>query len=159
MMRWQWCSFSELSAAEVYAVLAARSEVFVLEQNCVYRDMDGLDRQAQHLIAWDAAALAGYLRILTPGLKFRERSIGRVLTALPYRRSGIGRELMARALQRLDAEHPGEPLRIGAQARLEAFYASFGFVRASDVYLEDAIPHIEMFRAPANPPGQSSRLV
>ena len=156
MMRWQWCALSELSAEEAYAVLAARSEVFVLEQNCVYRDMDGLDRQAEHLVAWDGAALAGYLRILGPGLKFQERSIGRVLTALRYRRTGLGRELMARALAQLDARYSGEPVRIGAQARLEAFYASFGFVRASDIYLEDAIPHIEMYRAPAKSLQRSS---
>jgi ElaA protein len=147
MIRWQCCAFSELSPAEMYAVLAVRSAVFVVEQHCAFQDLDGFDLAAMHWVAWSGAEVAGYLRIVAPSLKFRERSIGRVLTSEPFRASGLGRELMARALQDLDARFPTEPVRIGAQARLEAFYAAFGFVRASDVYVEDGIPHIEMLRA------------
>jgi ElaA protein len=146
MIRWQWCELSELSAAEVYAVLAARSRVFVVEQQCAFQDADELDLGAEHLVAWAGPDVAAYLRVLAPGVKYTERSIGRVITALPYRRTGLGRELMARALAALDQRFARERTRIGAQARLELFYASFGYARASEPYIEDGIPHIEMLR-------------
>jgi ElaA protein len=146
-LRWQWSSLQELSAAELYAVLAARSAVFVVEQNCPYQDADGYDLDAQHLIVWSGGEVAAYLRVLAPGRKLPERSIGRIITSAAFRRTGLGRELVSHALARLDAAHPGEPIRIGAQARLKVFYESFGFRQASAEYMEDDIPHIEMLRA------------
>jgi ElaA protein len=152
-LRWQWCALQELSAAELYAVLAARSSVFVVEQSCAYQDADGYDLDAQHLIVWSGGEVAACLRVLAPGAKLPERSIGRLLTSQAFRGTGLGRQLVAHVLQRLDAAFPAEPVRIGAQARLQLFYESFGFHRASDVYMEDGIPHIEMLRsAPASPP-------
>jgi ElaA protein len=145
-IRWQWCAFPELSATEVYAILAVRSDVFVVEQNSVYLDADGWDLEAQHLVAWSGRDVAGYLRVLPGGTKFMERSIGRVLISQPFRGTGLGRQLMTRALEHLDARFPTAPVRIGAQARLEAFYASLGFAKTSEIYLEDGIPHIEMYR-------------
>ena len=151
-LRWQWCTLHELSAAELYAVLAARSAVFVVEQNCPYQDADGYDLDAQHLIVWSGASVAAYLRVIAPRVKFEERSIGRIITSRAFRGTGLGRALIAGALARLDEHHPGEPVRIGAQARLQAFYESFGFRQASAVYMEDAIPHIEMLRPAPTPP-------
>jgi len=151
-LRWQWCTLHELSAAELYAVLAARSAVFVVEQNCPYQDADGYDLDAQHSIVWSGAEVAAYLRVIAPRAKFEERSIGRIITSQAFRGTGLGRELIVRALARLDVGHPGEPVRIGAQARLQAFYESFGFRGASAVYMEDGIPHIEMLRPAPTPP-------
>jgi ElaA protein len=154
MLRWQWCSLAELKPAELYAVLAMRSRVFVVEQQCAYQDADGHDLAARHLIAWTADRVAAYLRVLEPGSRYDERSVGRVLTAPELRGTGLGRLLMARALEALDDQLPGQPIRLGAQAHLERFYGSFGFVVVSDVYLEDGIPHIEMRRTQA--PGGGS---
>jgi ElaA protein len=149
ILRWQWCSLSELSVRDSYAIMAARAEVFIVEQQCAFQDLDGLDLDAQHLVVWSGSELAAYLRLLAPGVKYAERSIGRVITTAAFRGTGLGRALMARALEHLDSSFPTHPLRIGAQARLAAFYESFGFVRASELYIEDDIPHIEMLRAAA----------
>lgn len=145
-VRWQWCSLEDLSARQLYTLLAARSAVFVVEQRCAYQDPDGADIEAEHLIAWAGDDVAACARVLGPGAKFVEPSIGRVLTSAAFRSTGVGRELMARAVARCDERFPGKAIRIGAQAYLERFYASFGFVKASDTYLEDDIPHIEMLR-------------
>jgi ElaA protein len=147
-LRWRWSRFDELSPVQLYALFAARIAVFVVEQDCPYQDLDGLDLEAEHLIAWSGAEVAAYLRLLGPGVRFAEPSIGRVITTQAFRSSGLGRELMARGVARCDEQFPGQPLRISAQAHLERFYGEFGFVKASDVYLEDGIPHIEMLRTP-----------
>jgi ElaA protein len=140
--RWQWTRFDALSAAEVYAVLAVRAEVFVVEQRCAYLDPDGLDGDAWHLLGWDAGALAAYLRVLPPGARFLEAAIGRVLYAPTHRGRGLGRAVVAEALRRLGPV----PVALSAQAHLEAFYASFGFVRTGPEHDEDGIPHVPMRR-------------
>lgn len=145
-LTWQWCSFDELSVPQLYAILGTRAAVFIVEQNCVYPDIDGFDREAMHLTAWDGDDVAAYLRVLAPGKKYREPSIGRVLTAASHRGRGLGRELLAHGIRYTETLFPGEAIHIGAQAYLEAFYGSFGFVRCSDIYIEDGIPHIEMMR-------------
>jgi len=155
-LRWQWCALHELTPAEVYALIAARVAVFVVEQNCPYQDVDGYDLDAQHLIAWSGGEVAACLRVLSPGTKLAERSIGRILTSVSFRGTGLGRTLVQRALEHLDAAYPGKPVRIGAQARLSNFYESFGFERASEVYMEDGIPHIEMLRAARPAPARGS---
>lgn len=144
-INWQYCSFSDLTTRQLYAILQARSEVFVLEQNCPYLDPDGADLDCLHLMAWtDDQRLAAYLRIVPPGLKFQEASIGRVITSQFARGSGIGKQLLVKGIAACQAAHPGYAIRIGAQQYLEKFYQSFGFVTASAMYLEDDIPHIEM---------------
>jgi ElaA protein len=143
-LRWQWCKLGELSAEQVYAVLAARVAIFVVEQNCPYQDLDGLDGVAEHLIAWSGADVAGYLRVLGPGTRFEDPSIGRIITTKPFRGSGLGREVVAKGIERTRQLYPGRPVRISAQRYLEKFYGEFGFVVASEPYLEDDIPHIEM---------------
>lgn len=143
---WQWSSFDAFSPAALYAVLAARAAVFVVEQRCAYQDLDGADALARHLVAWSDGEVAAYCRTFAPDVKYAEASIGRVLTTQAYRGTGVGRELVARAVASLDAEH-GAPIRISAQAHLQRFYASFGFVTVSAPYLEDDIPHVAMLRA------------
>lgn len=150
--RWQWSRFEELALTDLYAVLAARQKVFALEQQCAFLDADGLDLHAWHLIAWDDSSneprLAAYLRVLDPGTKFAEPSIGRVLTLPPHRGIGAGRALMREGIARAAAAWPGRSIRIAAQQRLEAFYARLAFRTISPPYDEDGIPHVDMLRDP-----------
>src|SRR5438045_3664578 len=127
MIDWQWCRLEELSVQQLYAIVAARVAVFVVEQNCPYQELDGLDFQASHLIAWDRASseVAAYLRVLEPGTRFIEPSIGRVLTTKAFRGIGLGRELTARGLSYIGQTYPGQSVRISAQKYLERFYRSF----------------------------------
>ncbi|HEV8332581.1 MAG TPA: GNAT family N-acetyltransferase [Steroidobacteraceae bacterium] len=143
-LRWQWCRLGELSAEQVYAVLAARVAIFVVEQNCAYQELDGLDADAEHLIAWSGTQVAGYLRVLGPGTRFDDPSIGRIITAQPFRGTGLGRDLVAKGIEHTRLRYPGQPVRISAQKYLEKFYRDFGFVTVSEPYLEDDIPHVEM---------------
>ncbi|HUH93515.1 MAG TPA: GNAT family N-acetyltransferase [Casimicrobiaceae bacterium] len=147
-VEWQWRRFAELPPAELYAALAARAAVFVVEQACAFQDADGWDAFAWHLFGWTAVdgerALAAYLRVIEPGRKYREPSIGRVLTTARWRGVGLGREAVRIALARCAELYPGAPVRIAAQQRLEAFYAALGFRIASDLYEEDGIVHVDM---------------
>ena len=154
-VRWQWSRFPELAAAELYAALAARQQVFTVEQRCAFQDADGHDVHAWHLFAWAedpsgllggpaALVLAGYLRVLDPGRKFAEPSIGRVLTVAPYRGIGFGRTLMAEGIARTRRVWPKRPVRIAAQQRLERFYADLGFRTLGAPYQEDDIAHVDM---------------
>ena len=154
MIAWKFARFEELGARDVHDLLQARSAVFVVEQNCVFLDADGADPACWHLLGreptrggeGDPGALLAYCRLVPPGVKFDEASIGRVITSTVGRRKGLGRELMAEALNRARELWPGQPLRIGAQQYLEAFYGGFGFARCSEPYDEDGIMHIEMLR-------------
>jgi ElaA protein len=145
-IEWQWRRYGEFTSLEIYAIFAARQAVFVVEQNSPYLDMDGKDLDAWHLIAWSGEEVAAYLRLLAPGVSYPEPSLGRILTTKIGRGSGLGRELVARGLEKMHALYPALPIRIGAQAHLQKFYGSFGFVQASEPYVEDGIPHIEMRR-------------
>lgn len=146
MIAWRFARFEELGAREVHDILQARSAVFVVEQNCVFLDADGADPDCWHLFATEDGVLLAYCRLVPPGIKFPEPSIGRVITPPPGRGRGLGRELMARAVARADELWPGRPLRIGAQMYLEKFYGTYGFARSSEPYDEDGIMHIEMIR-------------
>lgn len=153
-MRWMWKSFTELTLDELYALLALRQEVFVVEQRSIYQDVDGLDGGSVHLLGYDDAQgapyLAAYLRVLPPDLKFPgASSIGRVVTSPRARARGLGRELVRRGLARLDAHFPAADIRISAQHYLQRFYEDFAFQAEGDVYDEDGIPHIEMVRPSA----------
>ncbi|VVD94678.1 GNAT family N-acetyltransferase [Pandoraea terrigena] len=153
-MEWMCQSFDALGSALLYRILAARNAVFVVEQQCPYQDIDGRDPLSLHLVAQVREAseppqIAAYLRLLPPGLAYDEASIGRVITAASHRGTGLGRELLARAIAIADERWPSSSLRIGAQAHLEAFYGACGFVKASEPYDEDGIMHIEMLRPPA----------
>ncbi|MBK7171405.1 MAG: GNAT family N-acetyltransferase [Gammaproteobacteria bacterium] len=149
VIRWEWLAFAQLDCRRLHAVLAARAAVFVVEQNCAYQDIDGLDAQAWHLMGWHRDdTLAAYLRVLPPGAKFPEHCIGRVLVSAAFRGHSLGRELMLRGLAHIEESFGPMPLRLCAQSYLEAFYASLGFVSCSDRYLEDGIEHVDMLRAP-----------
>lgn len=151
LLEWQLCRLEALSAQQLYGIFSARESVFVVEQNCPYQELDGLDFQAEHLIAWannsKSASVAAYLRILPPETRFTEPSLGRVLTTATYRGLGIGRALMEKALHHLEAAYPEHDIRISAQVYLEKFYGSLHFKVVSDIYMEDDIPHVEMVRA------------
>lgn len=145
-MDWTWLRFAELGVDNLYDALALRCRVFVLEQG-PYLDPDGADRASWHLLGRDATgALQAYLRVVDPGCKFAEPSIGRVITAPEVRGRGFGRRLVAEGVARCAAAHPAQAIRISAQARLERFYVDCGFVRVGADYLEDGIPHVQMLR-------------
>jgi ElaA protein len=144
-LRWIDRPFADLSALDLYTIIALRLQVFVVEQNCPYQDVDGVDPVSRHVWAEDAAGtIHAYLRIVPAGAKFAEVSIGRVITSRESRRTGLGKTLMRHGLAIAGAV----PVRIGAQAHLEKFYTELGFVRSSEPYDEDGIPHIEMLRTP-----------
>ena len=152
MISRQWSSFQQLNCEELYEILRIRQEIFTVEQHCAYQDADGLDSCALHLQAWESdfnrRRIVGYLRVLPPGSRFAEPSIGRLLVIPALRRSGLARDLMKEAVERIAALHPGMPVRISAQWYLQNFYASLGFTVISAVYDEDGIPHLDMMRLP-----------
>jgi ElaA protein len=145
-LNWSLKPFDKLLPAELYAVMKLRSEVFVVEQNCVYLDADDKDQASHHLMGWAEAGLAAYVRLLPPGLSYKEASIGRVVTAAFARGHQAGRVLMTEAIARCEDLFGKGPIRIGAQLYLKRFYESLGFVQEGDVYLEDGIEHIIMVR-------------
>ena len=145
-MNWSWQRFAELGVDNLYDALALRCRVFILEQG-PYLDPDGLDRQSWHLLGRDeAGTLQAYLRVVDPGLKYDEPSIGRVITAPEVRGTGLGRRLFAEGVARCQTAWPGQAIRISAQAHLERLYGTYGFVRVGANYLEDGIPHVEMIK-------------
>lgn len=143
-MIWVYKSFNELTPLELYAILNLRSEVFVVEQNCVYLDTDDKDQLSFHLSGWNNNDLVAYARILPPGLAFEEASIGRVVTNPLYRKTGAGRELMQLAIEKTITQFDVSSIKIGAQLYLLSFYESLGFQISGPQYMEDGIPHIEM---------------
>lgn len=171
-LRWRCLPFGALSADTLYRLLRLRSEVFVVEQACVFLDMDGLDPQCLHVLgevvtptlplegahfalgrpggktvdADVTVQLHASTRLVPPGLSFAEASIGRVVTAPAARGGGIGHVLMAESVRLLEQLWGPQPIRIGAQAHLERFYNRHGFVSDNKPYIEDGIPHIEMLR-------------
>ncbi len=147
MLHWTTKPFDALTLAELYALLQLRSEVFVVEQTCVFQDIDGHDQAAYHLLGHTATGeLAAYARLFAPGRSYEQVSIGRVITSPRYRRTGLGRTLLTRAIAECEALFGAQPIKIGAQCYLQAFYESFGFVPQGEPYLEDGIPHLYMLR-------------
>jgi ElaA protein len=131
----------------VHDLYQARVAVFVVEQTCPFQDVDGADPVSWHLFGRNASGtLLAYCRLVPPGVKFAEPSIGRVLTTEAARGSGAGRALMAEAVARAEKLWPGQAVRIGAQRYLDKFYGEFGFAQVSEPYDEDGIVHIEMLR-------------
>lgn len=143
-MNWKIKKFNELTINELYEILKIRSEVFVVEQNCVYQDIDSKDKSSYHLFLEDDEEIIAYLRILPKGISYQETSIGRVLTKLAYRKKGLSKEMLKRAIDFITDALEENMIRISAQAHLFELYNSFGFKQTSDIYLEDGIEHIEM---------------
>lgn len=136
--------FEQLGNTELYDLLRLRSEVFVVEQDCVFLDMDGLDAPSMHLLGKVGNRLVAYARLIPGQLKYDGVSIGRVVTAESVRRCGYGRQLMTEAVRRCQQLWPEQPIIISAQQYLQQFYQGFGFRTVSDPYLEDGIYHLEM---------------
>ena len=144
MTTWTCKRFDALTLQELYTILRLRSEVFVVEQNCVFLDQDNKDFFCDHLMGWRENILVGYSRIVPAGISYEETSIGRIVSSPGARGLGIGRELMQQGIETLYRLHGKRDIRIGAQYYLKAFYESFGFVQTGEIYPEDGIDHIEM---------------
>ncbi len=148
VIQWKLATFEALSVPELYALLQLRTEVFAVEQNCAFQDMDGADGQALHLMGRQDGELLAYARCFPPGVKFREASIGRVVTRRQARGCGLGHRLMEQAMSAVNTQWGVQPIRIGAQARLKKFYGGHGFVDVGKPYIEDGIEHLEMVWQP-----------
>lgn len=151
-VQWRTQPFAQLSATALYEVLQLRSEIFVVEQACAFQDVDGADAQALHLLGTHSAAtpeLVAYARLFPAGVKFAEASIGRVAVRESARGGGLGHVLVQQAVAALCKAWGPQPIRIGAQARLKAYYTRHGFVDMDRPYDEDGIAHIEMLWLPS----------
>ncbi len=149
-LTYQAIPFTSLTTAQLYALLRLRAEVFVVEQNCVYQDLDDKDQPALHLLGTtEDGRLAAYTRLLDRGISYPDyASIGRVITAPFARGQGLGRPLMEASLQALFTAYGVQPVKISAQAHLQAYYGSVGFTGVGDIYDEDGIPHRAMLYQP-----------
>lgn len=147
-IKWILRPFDRLTVSELYQVMQLRSQVFVVEQKCIYLDADNKDQQAFHLLGYNGEFLTVYARLFAPGEYFKEAAIGRIITAPAVRRSGAGKALMKKSIEIVRRLYGAVPIRIGAQCYLNNFYTSFGFQLDSDEYLEDGIPHVEMLLKP-----------
>lgn len=143
---WYCKAFDSLTPVELYSILQLRNEVFVVEQNCVYQDCDDKDQQSYHFMGWQQNKLVAYTRLIPGGVAFAEISIGRVVTSPSIRGTKIGKQLMQRSIEKLHELFGKIPIKIGAQLYLKGFYESLGFIKCSDLYLEDGIEHIKMIR-------------
>ena len=137
--------FDQLSPGELYDILRLRSEVFVVEQNCVFLDMDNKDQFCHHVMVY-SDRLVAVSRLVPPGVIYEEMSVGRIVSHPSARRTGAGKLLVSESLKELFRLYGPGPVKIGAQLYLKRFYESFGFVQCSDVYDEDGIDHIHMLR-------------
>ena len=144
MIYWECKHFSELTVCELYSIMRLRSEVFVVEQQCIFLDADNKDQKCYHLCGWNNQSLIAYARLVPANISYDEPSIGRVVTSPQYRRSGAGRMLMQKAVEECLLIFDKKNIKIGAQLYLKQFYESLGFRQCSEIYLEDNIEHIEM---------------
>ncbi|GIZ51974.1 GNAT family N-acetyltransferase [Noviherbaspirillum aridicola] len=146
MLDWTWLPFHALTPEQLYDAMMLRQRVFVIEQRCLYPDADGLDPACRHGLAYSpSGTLHAYARILQPGVRHPEPSIGRVVVVPELRGRGLGRDLMQAAMREAMRLFPGQPLRISAQAHLRDFYRQFGFEPSGPVYDDAGIPHVDMF--------------
>lgn len=139
-------SFNELSTEELYQILRLRSEVFVVEQDCVYQDMDNKDQKALHVIGVKEGEVIAYTRVFKPGDYFDNVSIGRVVVSKEQRKYGLGKQIMLASLAAIDEKFPNKPVEISAQSYLLKFYMDLGFSPFGEEYLEDGIPHTRMLK-------------
>jgi len=147
-IEWVCKHHTDLGIDQLYQILQLRTEVFVVEQQCPYQEVDGLDLDGDtcHLIGWQDNRLAAYLRLLDPAAHGGDVVIGRVVTAPAMRGQGLGHELLLQGLWHADKLWPHAPIYLSAQAHLQGYYGRYGFVAEGDEYLEDNIPHIAMRR-------------
>ena len=145
-MNWVIKKFEGLSTIELYKILQLRAEVFVVEQDCPYQDMDDKDSESYHVCGYMDERLVAYSRIVKANISYDEISIGRVVVSPKNRGEKLGVAVMNACFDFIDSELHQQPIRISAQSHLEKFYADLGFVPTGKKYLEDGIPHIEMLR-------------
>ncbi len=145
-MEFDYRPLNSFAAEEWHAVLAARQAVFVVEQHCAFQDADEIDTVAGHLRCVQDGRLAAYLRIVPPGTKYAEPSLGRVISLSSFRGQGFGKSIVAKGLEICVKDFPDQPIRISAQSYLKKFYEEFGFEQMGSDYLEDGIAHIEMLK-------------
>ena len=144
-MNWTLKSFNELSVAEFHDFIQLRLDIFVVEQDCVYHDLDGKDEIAHHFFAkTDEGQTVAYTRLFAPGDYYKEAAIGRVVVHKDFRKEGLGFELMSRSIKQIESLYQTKNIKIGAQQYLKKFYESLGFVSTGHDYMEDGIPHTHM---------------
>jgi len=145
---WYHKHFRDLNTTELYQILQLRNEVFIVEQNCPFQDLDDKDFKCYHLMGFDTVSqkIMAYTRIVPAGVSYEEASIGRVVSSPLARGAGIGKQLMKKSIELLEELYGGVSIRIGAQLYLKKYYESFGFQQDSEIYLEDGIEHILMVR-------------
>lgn len=148
-LEFKWSRLESFSALEIYEIIKAREAVFVVEQNCPYQETDNMDLYAWHLSTFFNGEFAAYTRVVDPGVKYNQPSIGRVMTLKKYRKLKIGRLLMEEAIRFTELKFPERGIKIGAQVYLQNFYESLGFQSTSkEPYDEDGILHIDMIKKP-----------
>ncbi|MUV38460.1 UPF0039 protein [Lentibacillus sp. JNUCC-1] len=143
-MEWHLKTFEELTTSELYKIMKARTDVFVVEQTCPYPELDDYDQPALHLYSEENGRIAVYVRLLPSNSRYAEASIGRVLVTQPFRGKGYARSIMNKAITYITSEWQEQTIKLQAQKYLQGFYESLGFEQISDVYIEDDIPHIDM---------------
>jgi ElaA protein len=145
---WVCKHHTDLAIEQLYEILRLRTEVFVVEQQCPYQEVDGQDLQGDtcHLMAWQDDRLIAYLRLLDPETQGGDVVIGRVVIAAAARGTGLGHEMLAEALEQAERNWPAVPIFLSAQSHLQGYYARYGFVTVGEEYVEDGIPHIGMRR-------------
>lgn len=140
-------TFNELDLHELYQVLQLRSEVFVVEQDCVYQDIDGKDEKALHVLGYEGDLLVAYTRLFPPGVYFSEAAIGRVVVKEESRKNSYGHDILKASIKAIEERYQTGKIKLSAQTYLTKFYESHGFVQMGDGYLEDGIPHIAMVKS------------
>lgn len=140
-------TFEELDLQELYEILRLRSEVFVVEQDCVYQDIDGKDQKALHILGFEAEKLVAYTRVFPPGFYFSEASIGRVIVKEGFRKKQYGHEILQASIKAIEERFETSTIKLSAQTYLTKFYESHGFSQVGEGYLEDGIPHIAMVKS------------
>jgi ElaA protein len=145
--KWKFCSYDDLTKKELHQLIILRQNVFIVEQNCPYQDADKKDFNSHHLMGYDQNnKLIAYLRIVGPGVSYKEVSLGRILTHINYRGTGLGKETVKMGLQFAESIFGKVAIKISAQSHLVSFYKTFDFESTGKEYLEDDIPHTEMLR-------------
>lgn len=143
-LEWQTSAFDALAPAVLYRAIKLRQDVFILEQECLYPDLDDLDPQATHILCWREGVLVAYQRCLPPGVSYPQSSIGRIIVTPEVRGVQLGRQLVQRGIDYNLAQWPDHDIKIGAQAHLQPFYTSLGFATVGEEYMEDGIMHAPM---------------
>jgi len=143
-MQWCWYSLKDMEPVLLYDMLALREAIFVVEQACIYQELDGLDKIAQHLLLTQNESLIACLRVLPPGRQEARVRIGRVAVSAHWRKQGIARTMMQKAIARIRLDYSSSGIYLDAQTYLQGFYESLGFQTCGQEFLEDGIPHVPM---------------